>query len=218
VAIGTLVTRTGVAYAGKFRAPALDTGAYTGTFLYGELITQATSNATARIAYIGTTKLWLRDITGTFNDSAVVTGGTSNATATASALVSTQWTDAWVTLGRLRDTISVTRNREVTTITDFDTPEDSFTDQIVGNQTANMTGVMNVEPSGTTFQLFEAAMDGNFDFALRRVLTDRAGTGVRTRYYLGQVSQFDEQDSVTDASTVSFGLALNSSTIADPTA
>jgi len=218
MAIGSLVTRTGVAYAGKFRGLALDTGAYTGTFRYGETITQTTSNATGVITYIGTTKLWLRNITGTFNNSAVVTGGTSGATATASAVLATEWIDAWVSLGRLRDSVNIGRTRDVTTITDFSTAEDSFADQIAGNQTANATFTMNIEPGGITFQLFEAAMDANLDFALRRVLTDRQGTGVRTRYYTGIVSDFSETDSVNDASTVSVTLALNDSRVTDPTA
>jgi len=222
VAIGSLVTRTGVAYSGKVRALSIAHGAITGTFVPGELVTQATSLATGRVVFSETNKLFLRDIGGpaAFNDSAVLTGGTSGATATASATLSAapSWMAAYLTLGRLRDTVSVGRSRDVTTISDFDTPEDSFQDQIAGNQNANMSGSMNVEPGGATFALFEQAMDGNLDMAIKRVLTDRQGTGVRTRYYLGIVTQFDEQDSVTDASTVSFTLALNSSTFNDPTA
>ena len=218
MAIGTLVTRTGVSYAGKLRAESIAHGAITGTFVPGELVTQATSLATGRVVFSETNKLFLRDITGTFDNTNVLTGGTSGATATASAvLAAPSWMAAYLTLGRLRDTVSVGRSRDVTTISDFDTAEDSFQDQIAGNQNANMSGTMNIEPGGATFAFFEQAMDGNLDVAIRRVLTDRAGENVRTRYYQGIVTQFDEQDSVTDASTVSFTLALNDSAFNDPT-
>ena len=219
MAIGNLVTRTGVTYAGKVRAPSITHGAITvSTFQVGETVTQATSSATGVVVYSEAGELFLRDTTGTFNDSAVITGGTSGALATASGLLTTQWMNLWVTLARLRDTVSVSRSRDVTQIVDFDTAEDSFQDQIAGNQSANMTGTMNVEPGGVTFQLFEQAMDGNLDMAIRRVLVDRDGSDTRTRYYTGIVTQFDEQDSVTDASTVAFTLALNDSQLTDMTA
>jgi hypothetical protein len=219
MAIGTLVTRTGVSYAGKLRARSISHGAITGgPFIPGELVTQATSLATGRVVFSESLKLFLRDITGTFNNTGVITGGTSGATATADALLAApSWMAAYLTLGRLRDTVSVSRSRDVTTISDFDTPEDSFQDQIAGNQNANMSGTMNIEPGGASFSFFEQGMDGNLDVTIRRVLTNRAGSAVRTRYYQGIVTQFDEQDSVTDASTVSFTLALNDSSFNDPT-
>ena len=220
MAIGTLVTRTGVSYAGKLRASSIAHGAITsGPFIPGELVTQTTSTATGRVVFSETNKLFLRDISGTFNNTDVITGGTSAATATASAvLAAPSWMADYLTLGRLRDTVSVGRSRDVTTISDFDTPEDSFQDQIAGNQNANMSGTMNIEPGGASFSFFEQGMDGNLDVAIKRVLTNRAGSAVRTRYYQGIVTQFDEQDSVTDASTVSFTLALNDSSFNDPTA
>ena len=217
MAIGDLVTRTGVTYSGKLSATAISHGAIAGTFQVGETVTQATSSATGVVVYSEPTILYMRDTTGTFNNTAIITGGTSGATATASSTAAVAWMATWVTIARLRDTISVSRNREVTQIVDFDTDEDSFQDQIAGNQNANMTGTMNVEPGGATFKLFEQGMDGNLDMGIRRVLVDRAGSNTRTRYYTGIVTQFDEQDSVTDASTVAFSLALNSSSLTDPT-
>lgn len=218
MAIGNLVTRTGVTYSGKLRSPSITHGAITGTFQIGESVSQATSLATGVVVYSEAGELFLRNITGTFNNSAVITGGTSGATTTANAVVSTQWMNLWVTIARLRDTVSISRSRDVTQIVDFDTDEDSFQDQIAGNQTANMTGTMNIEPGGVTFKLFEQAMDGNLDMAIRRVLVDRDGSDTRTRFYTGIVTQFDEQDSVTDASTVAFTLALNDSSRTDMTA
>jgi hypothetical protein len=221
MAIGTLVTRTGVAYGGKLRAYSIAHGAISvADFIPGELVEQAVSLATARVVYSETNKLFVRDVTGTFNDSGEITGATSGAKATATAVLSTSasWMAAYLTLGRLRDTVSVSRSRDVTTISDFDTAEDSFQDQIAGNQNANMSGTMNIEPGGATFAFFEQAMDGDLDVAIKRELTDRAGENVRTRYYQGIVTQFNEQDSVTDASTVSFTLALNDSAFTDPTA
>lgn len=219
MAIGNLVTRTGVTYAGKLRAGKISHGAITdGPFEIGETVTQATSSATGVVVFSESGALFLRDTTGTFNDTAVITGGTSGATATASSTLATAWMTDWITLARLRDTVSTSRSRDVTTIVDFDTAEDSFADQIAGNQSASMTGSMNLEPGGQTFQLFEQAMDGNLDMAVRRVLTDRDGSDTRTRYYTGLVTQFDEQDSVTDASTVSFTVSLNDSSLTDVTA
>ena len=219
MAIGNLVTRTGVEYAAKLRGDYVAVGAVTnGPFKYGETVTQATSLATGVVAFYEPTRLYLRNVVGTFNNSAVITGGTSGATATASAVLTRAWFSAWVTVARLRDTVSIGRTRDVTTITDFDTAEDTFADQIVGNQQATMTATMNIEPGGTTFQIFEAAVDSNWDVAIKRTLTDRAGTGVRLRYYTGVVSDFSETDSVNDASTVSFSLALNDSRTSDPTA
>jgi hypothetical protein len=218
VAIGNLVTRTGVTYSGKRRAIALPHGAITGTFAVGETVTQAGSRATGVVVFSEATQLFMRDTTGTFNNTGIITGGTSAAFATASTVAAMGWMNAWVTLARLRDTVSISRSRDVTQIVDFDTEEDSFQDQIAGNQTANMTGTMNIEPGGVTFKLFEQAMDGNLDMAVRRVLVDRDGSDTRTRYYTGIVTQFDEQDSVTDASTVAFTLSLNDSSLTDMTA
>lgn len=67
-------------------ATTVTTGAFTGTFVLGEAVSQATSGATGVILAIGTQKLVIGTVTGTFDGSShVITGGTSGATAAASA-------------------------------------------------------------------------------------------------------------------------------------
>lgn len=65
-------------------------GAITGgPFRHGELITQAVSAATARVAhdtYTGTTTLYVYDVTGTPNGTGIWTGGSTAATATPSTV------------------------------------------------------------------------------------------------------------------------------------
>ena len=63
------------------------TGAYTGTFVLGETVSQATSGATGVVVAIGgtVTGLALKSVTGTFDATHLLTGGTSGATATATA-------------------------------------------------------------------------------------------------------------------------------------
>ncbi len=67
-------------------ATTVTTGAFTGTFVVGEAVSQATSGATGIVIAIGTQKLVIGTVAGTFDNSHVITGGTSGATATASAV------------------------------------------------------------------------------------------------------------------------------------
>lgn len=68
------------------------TGAFTGTFVLGETVTQATSGATGVVLAISTspTALVLKSVTGTFDATHVLTGGTSGATATATSVAITK--------------------------------------------------------------------------------------------------------------------------------
>ena len=59
--------------------------ASTGTFTQGELITQATSGATARVTSVQSGYLYYKQTTGTFNTSNLITGGSSGATMTPTA-------------------------------------------------------------------------------------------------------------------------------------
>lgn len=51
-----------------------------GTFTYGETVTQSTSGATGTFYYEEDGKVYLRDVSGTFDASHSITGGTSGAT------------------------------------------------------------------------------------------------------------------------------------------
>ena len=57
-----------------------NTAVATGTFVQGELITQATSGATARVTSVQTGYLYYKQVSGTFDTTHTVTGGTSSAT------------------------------------------------------------------------------------------------------------------------------------------
>jgi hypothetical protein len=219
MAIGTLVSRSGVTYAGKVRTYGITHGSISGgPFRVGETVTQTTSGATGIVVYSEALKLFMRSLTGTFNNSAVITGGTSGATATASSTATVQWLTSYVTLARLRDSVTVNSTRASTPIVDFDTAEDDFTDVMTGNQSGTLAGSLNVEPGGATFKLFEQAYLGNLEMAVRRVQVDRAGTNTRTKYYVGLLSDFNETDSIGDVSTVSFTVALSDQSLTDPTA
>ena len=57
----------------------------TGTFTQGELITQATSGATARVTSVQSGYLYYKQVSGTFDTTHLVTGGSSGATMTPTA-------------------------------------------------------------------------------------------------------------------------------------
>jgi len=217
MAVGELVTRTGVTLSTKLRAQFLAIGAITGTFAYGESVSGGTSSATGQLIATEAGKLFLYDIVGTFESGEVITGATSSATATSSAVVATGWQAAFTTLARVRDSVSVNRSRAVQEITDFDSAEYEFADKIAGNQSANASFTMNLVPGGTSFQQVEASMDGNLDICLKRAQVDRQGTTTRTRYYTAIVTGFNEADSVTDASTVAVTIELSDVSKTDPT-
>jgi hypothetical protein len=217
MAVGELVTRTGVKLSTKLRTRKLVHAGYTGTFVYGELVTGGTSAATGRVAVIETNSLFVYAVTGTFGAAEILTGGTSGATCTTNGATSIAWTTSWVALARVRDTVNINRSRPVTEVTDFDSVEYDFSDKIAGNQAANASFTINLVPGGVSYQQVEAAMDGNLDIAIKRVQTDRQGTGTRTKYYTAIVTGFNESDSVTDASTVAVSLEMSDVNQTDPT-
>jgi hypothetical protein len=218
MAVGELVTRTGVTLQTKLRAVYIPYTGASGTFEYGETITGAPSTATARVAYVEADKLFLYEVVGTFGAAETITGGTSGATATADGATATGNTAAWLNLARVRDTVTINRSRPVQEITDFDSLEYDFADKIAGNQTANASFTINLVPGGVSYQQLEAAMDGNLDVYLKRIQVDRQGTYTRTNYYTAIVTGFNESDSVTDASTVAVTLELSDVNQTDPTA
>ena len=218
MAVGELVTRTGVTLQTKLRSVYVPYTGASGTFEYGETITGGTSSATARIAFVEDDKLFVYEVVGTFGAAETITGGTSGATATTDGAATTGNTTTWLSLARVRDTFTLNRSRPVTEITDFDSLEYDFADKIAGNQTANASFTVNLVPGGTSYQQVEAAMDGNLDVYLKRIQTDRQGTNTRTNYYTAIVTGFNESDSVTDASTVAVTLELSDVSQTDPTA
>jgi hypothetical protein len=218
MAVGELVTRTGVTLQTKLRAIYIPYTGASGTFEYGETITGGTSSATARVAFVEADKLFVYEVSGTFGAAEGLTGGTSGATATADGATTTGNTAAWLNLARVRDTFTVNRSRPTTTITDFDSVEYDFADKIAGNQEASASFTVNLVPGGTSYQQMEAAMDGNLDVYLKRIQVDRQGTNTRTNYYTAIVTGFNESDSVTDASTVAVTLEISDVSQTDPTA
>lgn len=88
--IGDFIVPDGIGHFIPYaKATTVTTGAFTGTFVLGETVTQATSGATGVVEAISTTApsaLVLKSVTGTFDATHVLTGGTSGATATASAV------------------------------------------------------------------------------------------------------------------------------------
>jgi hypothetical protein len=218
MAVGELVTRTGVTLQTKIRAVYVPYESASGIFEYGEIIEGGTSDATARVAFVEADKLFVYEVSGTFNAYETITGGTSGAIATTDGAATTGNTASWLTLARVRDTFTLNRSRPVTEITDFDSLEHDFADKIAGNQTANASFTVNLVPGGTSYQQVEAAMDGNLDVYLKRVQTDRQGTNTRTNYYTCIVTGFNESDSVADASTVAVTLELIDVNRTDPTA
>lgn len=218
MAVGELVTRTGVTLQTKLRATSIGYASASGTFEYGEEVEGATSGATARIAFVEDDKLFLYEVSGTFQNAEVIDGATSGASATTDTAPTTGNTTTWLNLARVRDTVTINRSRPVQEITDFDSLEYDFADKIAGNQTANASFTINLVPGGTSYQQLEAAMDGNLDVYLKRIQVDRQGTNTRTNYYTAIVTGFNESDSVTDASTVAVTLELSDVNQADPTA
>lgn len=85
--IGDFLVPDGIGHFIPYKlATTVKTGAFTGTFVLGETVTQSTSSATGVVLVIGTQALVLGSVTGTFDATHGLTGGTSGATATATAV------------------------------------------------------------------------------------------------------------------------------------
>lgn len=85
--IGDFIVPDGIGHFIPYQlATTVKTGAFTGTFVLGETVSQATSGATGVVLVIGFHALVIGTVTGTFDATHVITGGTSGATATASAV------------------------------------------------------------------------------------------------------------------------------------
>lgn len=220
MATGTLVTRKGVTLSAKIKGTLVDVTSASGDFEYGETVTGGTSSATGVVLFWddSNSELIVAVTSGTFEDAETITGGTSSATATISGTPSGAWGTAFTELARVRDTFNLSRNREQTSIIDFDTSETDYVDQIAGSQSASADFTINIVPSGTSFQLLEGAMDYNLDVVIKRDQVDRDGNNTRTRYYTGSLTNFSESDNVNDASTVAVTISLSDVSLTDPTA
>lgn len=220
MATGNLVTRKGFNLAVKVKAAmAAISSVSGGPFTYRETVTGGTSSATGTVIWHDSSngEIFIRVDSGTFQSSETITGGDSGATATLDDALSVAYGTDFTDVARARDNFGVDRSRANQEITDFDTAEEDFVDNIRGNQTGSASTTVHIIPGGTSYQLLESAFDFNLEVTLKREQTDRDESNTRTRYYTGGVTQFNESDSVTDASTASLTFTLDDTSHTDPT-
>lgn len=219
VAVGDRVTRSGRTYYAKIRTTFMDVTSASGTFAYGETVTGGTSSATGVVLLYDAAEaeIQVAVLTGTFQNSETLTGGTSAATATSASAPAVAYGTTWNAVESLKQGFQLNRQRSSQDIVTMDSDETDFADKVRGVQSASGSFPISMIPGGTTFQLFEAAMDYDLDMALKRVLTDRDGAHTRTRYYTGGVSGFNENDPVDNESEIALSFDFSDVALADPT-
>lgn len=205
MALTDLVTRSGITYSVKIYTDRLTISGASGAFSYGETVTGGTSSATGIVAYYDSTntKVYLVSTSGTFQASETITGGTSGETATVTAVSAGDWMDSYVDIANLRDSVSLSRTRETTTVLTFDSSETDFADKITGIQDGSLSFTAALAPGNSSYQLLESGFEYNLTTKIKRVRTDRGSSNTSTKYYEGLVSNFSETDSVGDITTVS---------------
>ena len=163
MATDKLIRRSGLVHALAVQATGLEgTGGWTGVPEPGETVTGGTSAATATWAAYDGARLMVTNVSGTFTAGGeTVTGAISGATFVLDANTPATEYSAYITVGRLKGTFASPDSRGVITITDFDTAEDDFFDQITNGRTGTITGNGWVDPTNTGVQAILGAYRTN---------------------------------------------------------
>lgn len=103
-------------------------GTIAGAFQIGELVTQATSGATGRLAGVSGTYIVVTRVTGTFATSYTCTGGTSGATVSAPTAVTDNYGDLVYASGETATSARIASVTGLTTTVDTDDPDGSMAD------------------------------------------------------------------------------------------
>lgn len=187
MAVGNLVSRSGVTLSLKAYGLIISYTGLSGTFTVGETLTGGTSSATGTIVYVSTSdsEILVADVSGTFQDAETVTGGTSSASATTSGAPANGWLTSYVTFGRPKNSISISDSRGTQTITDFDSAEDDFFDTVTDGRTGSISWTSNHVTTDDGYYVGDGAYTFNLDARVKVATTTRDGATTKDYEYEG---------------------------------
>ena len=190
MATDKLIRRSGLTFSIAVQATGLEaSGGFTGTPMPGETFTGGTSGATAPFAAYDGALLMVGTVTGTFTAAGeLLTGAESGATITLDVNTPATEYSAYLAIGRLKSAWRERNSRGVETITDFDTAENDYFDQITNGQTGTIEGEGWVDPTNTGVQAVMGAFATNSTAKLKVVRTTIDATSVADVIKVGFMS------------------------------
>jgi hypothetical protein len=212
MATDKLIRRSGLVHAIAVQGTGLETAnAWTGVPSPGETLTGGTSSATAKYAaFESGTKVMVTDVSGTFTAGGeTVTGAISGATLVLDANTPATEYSGYITVPRLKNTFRWSDSRGVETITDFDTAENDFFDQITNGRTGTIEGEGWADLSDYGIQAILGAYRTNATVKWKVTRTTIDGTSIPADIRSGFFSDVTVVDNENSVAEYSFSFAVS---------